>query len=89
MHADTAVFRSDVMEKDVRKVIPYTTPKGIQIGSRYTPPQHRITPEEETVQLAMLGVRRPMNPLAQVVLQMVAICFGAFLLIQLIKWLGI
>jgi len=77
------------MDKDVRKVIPYTTPRGIQIGCRYTPPQHRITHEEETVQMAMLGVRKPMKPLTQVVLQMVGICFGAFLLIQLIKWLGI
>jgi hypothetical protein len=77
------------MEKDVRKVIPYTTPKGIQIGSRYTPPQHRITTEEEMIQLAMLGVKRPLNSLTQVVLQMVAICFGAFLLIQLVKWLGV
>jgi hypothetical protein len=77
------------MDKDVRKVIPYTTPKGIQIGCRYTPPQHRITTEEEMIQLAMLGVRRPMKPLTQVVLQMVGICFCAFLLIQLIKWLGI
>jgi hypothetical protein len=89
MYADTAVFRSDVMDKDVRKVVPYTTPKGIQIGSRYTPPQHRITTEEEMIQLAMLGIKKPMNPLTQVVLQMVAICFGAFLLIQLVKWLGV
>jgi hypothetical protein len=41
------------------------------------------------IQLAMLGIKKPMNPLTQVVLQMVAICFGAFLLIQLVKWLGV
>ena len=41
--------------------IPYTTKKGIKIGLRYEKPLPQLTRDEEVIQAALLGVRRPVN----------------------------
>ena len=40
--------------------LPYNTGK-VLIGSRYVPPLHTPTAEEETIQLALLGIRTEMT----------------------------
>ena len=40
--------------------LPYNTGK-VLIGSRYVPPMHTPTAEEETIQLALLGIRTEMT----------------------------
>jgi hypothetical protein len=40
--------------------LPYNTGK-VLIGSRYMPPLHTPTAEEETIQLALLGIRTEMT----------------------------
>lgn len=41
--------------------IPYTTKKGVKIGLRYEQPLPQLTRDEEVIQAALLGVRRPVN----------------------------
>jgi len=40
--------------------LPYNTGK-VLIGSRYVPPMHAMTAEEEAMQLALLGIRGEMT----------------------------
>lgn len=35
---------------------PYTTKSGLQIGCMYEPPPKHMTPEEERIQRALLGI---------------------------------
>lgn len=41
---------------------PYTTKSGVQIGIRYQPPRPGMYRDDELVQAAMLGIKRPRVP---------------------------
>lgn len=41
---------------------PYTTKAGVQIGIRYQPPKPGMYRDEELVQAALLGIKRPRVP---------------------------
>lgn len=41
---------------------PYTTKSGVQIGIRYQPPRPGMYRDDELVQAALLGIKRPKVP---------------------------
>jgi hypothetical protein len=57
----------------------YTTKTGLKIGSHYIPPYiNNLTPEEERIQRALLGVREDMYVLIEKVVYYGAVFIVAF-----------
>lgn len=54
---------------------PYTTKSGVQIGIRYQPPRPGMYRDEELVQAAMLGLKRPKVPRLVFVVMAVVGCY--------------
>ena len=60
--------------KIVRENTPYMTPKGVEIGVRYSRPMPRMSRDEELIQGALLG--RPHAPRVSVWLVLSVIVLG-------------
>lgn len=58
---------------------PYTTKKGVKIGLRHERPLPQLTRDEEQIQAALLGIRRPIRvPIWLVLVTLV----GCYLLVS-------
>lgn len=54
---------------------PYTTKSGVQIGIRYQPPRPGMYRDDELVQAALLGIKRPKVPRLAFIAIAVVVCY--------------
>jgi len=64
----------------------YTTKTGLKIGSYYTPPYiNRMSPEEERIQRAMLGIREDICVMIEKVVYYMAVFGVACIVVYLLS----